>query len=392
MRLKKIMAGFMACATMMAAVPGMTAYAYSGDENVPATTAAATAETTAETESDATEIIDISDEVEWEGGFTVDSDFSFSQEDIMGLMGLFLGSNGSMADNPVGTVHGVNSYLNVRDGAGTEYDVLMHLLNGQKVEVTGEEGDWYQITVPEQVGYVYKDYLNVSNINPDGSFNITIDQEALDGLMELAMSLFFKDTSTPPLTPDGNLTLLDDVGSATGAGKQFITLVTKAGNTFYLIIDRDDKGEENVHFLNLVDEADLFALLEEDQQAAYQKPAVTVPAEQTQPEVKDPADETADTEKDTESKPEKKGMNPMPILLVILLMAGAGGGYFYLQTKKKKTVEQQRPDPDADYTEGDDDEEDVYEIPEDDEVDETEAEPEGDDDYAESYQPDEEDE
>ena len=391
MRLKKIMAGFMACATVMAAIPGMTAYAYSGDENVPATTAASTAETTAETKSETTEIIDISDEVEWNGNFTVDSDFEFSQEDIMGLMGLFLGSNGSMADNPIGTVHGVNSYLNVRDGAGTEYDVLMHLLNGQKVEVTGEEGDWYQITVPEQVGYVYKDYLNVSNINPDGSFNITIDQEALDGLMELAMSLFFKDTSTPPLTPDGNLTLLDDVGSATGAGKQFITLVTKAGNTFYLIIDRDDKGEENVHFLNLVDEADLFALLEEDQQAAYQKPAVTVPAEQTQPEVKDPADETADTEKETEVKTEKKGMSPMPILLVILLMAGAGGGYFYLQTRKKKTAEQQRPDPDADYSE-DDDDEDVYEIPEDDDVDDTEADPEGDDDYAESYQPDEEEE
>lgn len=364
MRLKRIMAGFMACATVMAAIPGMTAYAYSGDENVPATTTAATAET----ETEKTEIIDIIDEVEWEGGFTVDSDFSFSEEDIMGLMGLFLGSNGSMADNPVGTVHGVNSYLNVRDGAGTEYDVLMHLLNGQKVEVTGEEGDWYQITIPEQVGYVYKDYLNVSNINPDGSFNITIDQEALDGLMELAMSLFFKDTSTPPLTPDGNLTLLDDVGSPTGAGKQFITLVTKAGNTFYLIIDRDDKGEENVHFLNLVDEADLFALLEEDQQAAYQKPAVTVPTEQTQPEVKDPADETADAEKETEAKTEKKGMNPMPILLVILLMAGAGGGYFYLQTKKKKTVEQQRPDPDADYSE-DDDDEDAYDIPEDDDED-----------------------
>lgn len=49
-----------------------------------------------------------------------------------------------------------------------------------------------------------------------------------------------------PLTPDGNLTLVDDIGSSTEAGQQFITLVTKSGNYFYLIIDRNDKGEEKV--------------------------------------------------------------------------------------------------------------------------------------------------
>lgn len=35
------------------------------------------------------------------------------------------------------------------------------------------------------------------------------------------------DTSEPALTPDGNLTLVDDVGSPTKSGKQFITAVTK---------------------------------------------------------------------------------------------------------------------------------------------------------------------
>ena len=44
-----------------------------------------------------------------------------------------------------------------------------------------------------------------------------------------------------PLTPDGNLTLVDDAGSPTKSGKQFITAVTKNGNYFYIIIDRDDK-------------------------------------------------------------------------------------------------------------------------------------------------------
>ena len=74
----------------------------------------------------------------------------------------------------------------------------------------------------------------------------------------------------PALTPEGNAALVDDFGG----NKQLITVTTKAGNYFYILIDRANEDKETaVHFLNQVDEADLMALME-DGKAKEEPPAV----------------------------------------------------------------------------------------------------------------------
>ena len=262
----------------------------------------------------------------------------------------------------------VSSYLHLRSGSGMEYDIIGHLLPGEEVQVVGENGEWYQVVVPEKTGYVSKDYLKVlEKEKKDG----TIDQEFMEKMLGLMMESMEDEKSSAPLTPDGNMTLVDDIGSSTGAGKQFITLVTKNGNYFYLIIDRDEDGNENVHFLNQVDEADLLALMDEDEAAALQTEKESKETEKEKTAAKPAAAATTsevEEIKPEKSKPAKKSVNVLPLAAVIILLAAAGGGYLYLQTKKKKKTAQ-KPDPDADYEQDESEEE--YEFPDEDDEEET---------------------
>lgn len=131
---------------------------------------------------------------------------------------------------------------------------------------------------------------------------------------------------TTPLTPSGNLTLVDDVYTEDESSKQFITVVSKNGNYFYLIIDRDN-DKENVYFLNLVDEYDLLQLLGEEfsmPEPELVEVLVEVPIE-VEPEI---------VEEEPEPIVEEKSSSMLPLLL---LLAGAGaGGYYYLNYIKPK--------------------------------------------------------
>ena len=94
-----------------------------------------------------------------------------------------------------------------------------------------------------------------------GGFSVTAFAQTPEGEDDTNDSgvVYEEPQKEEPLTPDGNATLVDDFGG----NKQLITVTTKNGNYFYILIDRDDEGEDTVHFLNQVDEADLMALMED---------------------------------------------------------------------------------------------------------------------------------
>ena len=181
------------------------------------------------------------------------------------------------------------------------------------------------------------------------------------------------DETSGALTPEGNLTLVDDyyTNYSDGSGQQFITLVSKSGNTFYLVIDRNAKGQQTVHFMNLVDEADLLALMEEEDADAYtaEKEAATQ-AEQdrlkAEEEAKKAAEEAASgTEQPKENKITKIASGFLGVVVLIALAAG-GGFYVFAKQKQKKQAEKEALDPDAGYTEDKGD----FEIPTEDEPEE----------------------
>lgn len=212
------------------------------------------------------------------------------------------------------------------------------------------------------------------------SANVSSDTES--SYTEEELSVNDSVESKTPLTPSGNLTTVDDVHQVSDEGgiedKQFITVQSKNGSTFYIIIDRSG-DTENVYFLNAVDEADLMALMDEEEKpqesetctctvkcelgsvnadcavCAVNKDACTAAAATQAPEKQEPAEA-------------KQGSSASVIFLILFALAGAGGAIYWFKIRNKKSS-----------TKGDTDPNDLLEDDDDYEIEETEVETEQDD-------------
>ena len=186
----------------------------------------------------------------------------------------------------------------------------------------------------------------------------TPDELGVDDLPEIE-GVDKDDIVSVETLPVGNGTLLEDVSNDV-VDRQFITVQSKNGNTFYIVIDKDSKGNENVYFMNLVDEYDLLAFSEDFPEEV--KSELGVSDEEETPAVTDesgnPVETTADGESSEEDTAEKQSSGGNSFLIpILLLLAGGGGAFYYFKVyKPKQNSNPKKPTYDEDEYEDEPDE------------------------------------
>lgn len=155
--------------------------------------------------------------------------------------------------------------------------------------------------------------------------------------------------------------------------KQFIAVETRNGHTLYLVIDYDkpldeDGDQYETYFLNLVDESDLLALIDEDsapvcsckdkcESGAVNTACAVCKTNMTECMGKEKATEkTSETTPEPDPEQEKKS-GGSGLLVVVLLIVLAGGGALYWFKLRKPKPQTKGPADLDDYDYGDEDEE-----------------------------------
>lgn len=174
------------------------------------------------------------------------------------------------------------------------------------------------------------------------------------------------ETEPQPLTPEGNMTLVDDISGEASEDKQFITVISKSGNYFYIIIDNAAEGENTVHFLNQVDEADLMAIIGEEETES--PPAVCNCTDKCATGAINTAcpvcsvnmgactGKEAEPEQPDEPQEENNGIGGLIVFLVVAVVGGGGAFYYFKILKPKQNVKGGTDLDDFDFDEYDEDE------------------------------------
>ena len=153
-------------------------------------------------------------------------------------------------------------------------------------------------------------------------------------------------------TQHGNMATRDVLYSAS-TNKQFISVQSRNGQTYYMVIDYDkpiDEANEiyETYFLNMVDDRDLMSVLTDEE-------IVPTPTPQIIYVTPEPTAAPQPTQQPTEPEKKKTDSSAVLLLLLIVLLAGGGFAAWYFMNQKKNTVPQ-LPEYDEDELEMDESE------------------------------------
>lgn len=161
----------------------------------------------------------------------------------------------------------------------------------------------------------------------------TVKEETGEMTTELEETEEGTEENAGAFSESGNLSLLDDVGADKAKNLEYMTVQTKSGAVFYLVIDKS-ADTENVYFLNQVDELDLMAIMDDAQKQEYES-SIKEEAQEV-PETPVTDEPTVDEPVDEESQAGLQTNNLALFGVIGVIAALVIGGYAFMKKKAKK--------------------------------------------------------
>ncbi|SDB49792.1 CD1107 family mobile element protein [Butyrivibrio sp. INlla16] len=168
-----------------------------------------------------------------------------------------------------------------------------------------------------------------------------------------------KTTDGTPSTGDGSGSSSYNASNSNTSGeegKEFYTIETRSGKTFYMVIDKS-KTDDNAYLLTEASEDDLMNFTGQDAQTLNQDSAVVstaLPSETKLPETTE-VEKTETEEEEPEAEPEKKNSTGNYIMILLVFIGIIGGGFYFKVWKPQHDNPEFGDDGDEDGSEADDD-------------------------------------